>query len=321
MAVRFGVLGAAEIALEKVIPAMRAAEQVDVVAIASRDGKVARAAADRLGLPRAFEGYDALLADEDVDAVYVPLPNHLHAEWTMAAARAGKHVLCEKPLALDAGSAEEMDRACANAGVLLMEAFMYRFHPQWVAARDLARSGALGGLVTVRTMFSYDKRDPQNIRNIPEYGGGGLLDIGCYGIDAARWLFDEEPVRAIGSVRVDPVLGIDTLATGVLDFSGGRHASFTCCTQCAPDQRVDVVGTTGRLTVEIPFNTPPDRPARLFVTRGSETETVEFPAADHYTLQADAFAAAVMGDAPVPVPGTNGAANLAVIEALRASAR
>ena len=323
--VRWGILSTADIARKKVIPGMRRAGKTRVDAIASRDAGTARRVADELGIPRAHGSYEALLADPEIDAIYIPLPNHLHAEWTIAAARAGKHILCEKPIAMDVGEAERMAAAADDAGVLLMEAFMYRLHPSWVAVRELVQGGRIGRLTAVQSWFSYYNDDPANIRNILEAGGGALYDIGCYSINLSRMLFDAEPDRVEGIVVRDPSGGIDTLTSGILGFGSGI-ASFTCSTRAEDDQRVHVYGTSGRISIEIPFNIPPDRPTRVHVTAGGDppvapqTETLTFATADPYTVEADAFAVAVLEDRPVPVPPSDAVANLRVIERLLAAA-
>jgi predicted dehydrogenase len=322
---RIGVLSTADIAIKKVIPGMRRAARVEVVAIASRDGDQARAVAGRLGIPRAHGSYAALLADPDVDAVYIPLPDHHHAEWTIAAAGAGKHVLCEKPLATTVADAERMAAACDAAGVLLMEAFMYRLHPSWVAAHDLVTSGRIGRLSTVQSWFSYFNDDPANIRNIREFGGGALYDIGCYNVNLSRLLFGSEPTRITASIERDRATGVDVVTSAILDFPDGI-ATFTCGTRIEPDQRVDIYGTTGRISIGIPFNIPPDRPTRIFVTAGGDppvapaTEVIEFPAADPYGVEADAFAAAVLDGTPLPFDAADAVANLRVIEGIFAAA-
>ena len=319
--VRWGVLSTAKIGIDKVIPATAAAERCEVVAIASRDVERARAAAFELGIARAFGSYEDLLADPDVDAVYNPLPNHLHAEWTIAAARAGKHVLCEKPLATTSADAERMIQACEAEGVLLMEAFMYRLHPTWEAVTSFVASGRIGELKTVQSWFSYFNDDPGDIRNLVETGGGALYDIGCYCVNLSRMLFGAEPERVGGSVLRDPVMGIDVLTSGILDF-GDVVATFTCSTRAEPDQRVHIYGTDGRISIEIPFNIPPDRPTRVFVTAGGdppvrpETEVLTFDPANEYTIQAERFAAAVLDGGQVPIPPSDAVGNLRVIEEL-----
>jgi predicted dehydrogenase len=317
--VRWGVVGAAAIAVRRVIPAMQRSDACQIVALASREPDKAEATARALGIPRSYGSYQALLEDPEVDAVYNPLPNHLHAEWTLRAASAGKHVLCEKPLAMSATEAQEMVDGCARAGVKLMEAFMYRLHPQWARVRSIVSEGRLGELVTIQSFFSYRNVDPTDIRNIPEYGGGGVMDIGCYCINVSRMLFGAEPDRVKASVRRDPVFGTDVLASATMEF-GERQATFTCSTQAEPDQRVHIVGTEGRLLVEIPFNIPPDRTTRLLVTSGGDppvapnTEVIEIPPADQYTLQGDLFSAAVLSGGDLPIPSDDAVGNMRAIE-------
>jgi predicted dehydrogenase len=319
---RWGVLSTASIAREKWIPGVRRSARSEVVAIGSRDGEAAARAARELGIPRWHGSYEALLADPDVDAVYIPLPNHLHLEWTLAAVRAGKHVLCEKPLALTAADAEVMVEAAHAAGVRLMEAFMYRLHPSWVAVRELVASGRIGGLRAVQSWFSYYNDDPENIRNIRAAGGGALYDIGCYCVNLSRMLFGAEPVRVVGSIVRDAASGVDVLASGLLDFDGGGVASFTCSTRTETDQRVHVYGTEGHVSIGIPFNIPPDRATHVFVTQGGEppvaphVERLTFDIADPYGVEADAFAASVLDGTPLPTPPADAVANLRVMERL-----
>jgi predicted dehydrogenase len=322
---RWGILSTALIGRSKVVPGIQRAANCEVVAIASRDRSLAERAAMELSIPVAHGSYEALLADPNVDAVYVPLPNHLHATWSIAAAEAGKHVLCEKPLAMTVRDAEHMIEAAERAGVQLMEAFMYRLHPSWVAARELVASGRIGRLTAVHSWFSYYNDDPANIRNVLAAGGGALYDIGCYGVNLSRMLFDGEPTRVEGIVVRDPMNGTDVVTSAILAFGDGL-ASFTCSTRLEDDQRVDIYGTEGRISIEIPFNIPPDRPTRVFVTAGGEppvapqTETMTFETADPYTVEAEAFAAAVLENRPVPVPPSDAIGNLRVIERILASA-
>ena len=320
MQLRLGVLSTARIGVGKVIPATLAAGSCTVTAIASRDLARAREAAARFGIPHAYGSYGDLVASTEVDAVYVPLPNHLHAEWTVAAAEAGKHVLCEKPLAMDADEARRMVAACDAAGVVLVEAFMYRFHPQWARVQELLDDGALGTVQAVHTAFGYHNRDPRDIRNIAAYGGGALMDVGCYGVDTARWLLGGEPEAVTGAVHVDPELGTDVLASGVLTFPGGRQATLTCGTQFARAQWVRILGSEGGLLVETPFDVDPSRPTRLVryrAARDEAPEVVEIAPSDHYTLQAEAFARAVLhGERPAR-PAEEGVATLEVVDALR----
>jgi predicted dehydrogenase len=316
---RLGILSTADIARTKVVPAMQRADRCEVMAIASRDAARAGAVADALGIPNAHGSYEALLADPEVDAVYIPLPNHLHAEWTIAAARAGKHVLCEKPLALTADDAQRAIDVCRAEGVRVMEAFMYRLHPSWVAVRQLVAAGRIGRLLAVQSWFSYYNDDPRNIRNIREVGGGALYDIGCYSVNLSRMLFSGEPTRVRASSVLDPTNGTDVLTSGILEFGDGV-ATFTCSTRAEDDQRVHVYGTQGRISIGIPFNIPPDRPTEVYLTAGGDppvaphTEVLTLEPADPYTVETQLFAAAVLDDLPTPVPPEDAVANLRVIE-------
>jgi predicted dehydrogenase len=321
--VRWGVLGAAGIALKKVIPAMNGSRWSRVVAIASRDGAKARSAADALGVERSYGSYGELLDDPAVDAVYNPLPNHLHVPWSIRAADAGKHVLCEKPVAMSASEARELLVARDRNGVQVGEAFMVRVHPQWLKARELVRAGRIGELRLVTCHFSYSKQDPDNIRNRPEYGGGALMDIGCYPVTLSRWLFDAEPLEVLALLERDPSLGVDRLVSGTLRFADG-DASFTCGTQLAPYQRMHLFGTAGRIEIVVPFNAPPTETCRVVIetaeSPGARREPIQIPPADQFALQADAFSLAVRGRGEVPVPMEDAVANMMVIDALFESA-
>ena len=323
--VRWGILSTADIGVRKVIPGIRKAARCEVVAIASRDGEQARAVADQLGIPSAHASYEALLADPGVDAVYIPLPNHMHMDWTIAALRAGKHVLCEKPLAMTADDAQRMVDVAHETGLHLMEAFMYRQHPSWVAAMDLVESGRIGTLTAVQSWFSYYNDDATNIRNIVEYGGGALFDIGCYTINLSRMVFGGEPLHIQASVRRDRATGVDALVSAILDFDGGI-ASFTCAIRSESDQRVHIYGTKGRISIDIPFNIPPDRPTRIRLTAGGDppvapdTTVLEFPTTDPYTAEVERFVSAVLDGGPTPVPPEDAVANLRVIDAIFAIA-
>ena len=323
--VRWGILSTADIGVKKVIPGMRTAANADVVAIGSRDAAKAASVAASLGIPRAHGSYEALLADPDVDAVYIPLPNHQHAEWTIKAAEAGKHILCEKPLAMTADVAQSMVDASREHGVLLMEAFMYRLHPSWTTVRELIASGRIGRLRAVDTWFSYYNDDPAYIRNIRETGGGALYDIGCYAINTSRMLFGGEPERVQARLERDPSSGVDVLTSALLAFANGV-ATFTVSTRTEPDQRVDIYGERGRIRVEIPFNIPPDRPSRIFVTHGGnapvapDTETITFDTVDQYGVEAQRFGEAILGGGAVPTPPEDAVANLRVIEQVFAAA-
>jgi predicted dehydrogenase len=319
------MLGAANIGVRKVIPAMQRGARSQVVAIASRNLAKAQAAARELGISRAYGSYEELLDDPDVEAVYNPLPNHLHVPWTIRAAEAGKHVLCEKPIALSASEARQLLDVRARTGVHIGEAFMVRNHPQWLAVKELVASGRIGKLRVVAGHFAYFRRDPADVRSVPEWGGGGLMDVGCYPITMTRWLYGEEPEAVIGIVDRDPELRVDRIATGLMRFPSGGQATFTCAMQLAHYQRMQLHGTQGRIEVQIPFNAPNDRPCRIFVDDGRElgdrsAETIEFPVVDQYTLQGDNFSAAIRGERDVPVGVEDAVANMAVIDAVFRSA-
>jgi len=322
--VRWGVLGAANIAVEKVIPAMQGTASAEIVAIASRDLAQARAKADALGIPTAYGSYEELLADPSIDAIYNPLPNHMHVPWTIKAAEAGKHVLCEKPISLTAAEAETLLAVRARTGVKIGEAFMVRSHPQWLRLRTLLDEGRIGPLRSFFGFFSYFNIDPANIRNKADVGGGALMDIGCYLIHASRYAFRQEPTRVVALIDRDPAMHTDRLTSAILDFPGGQSI-FTCSTQLVPCQRVQFLGTNGRIEIEIPFNAPPDRPTRVFVDStgdlfGSGIAMETFQVCDQYTEQGDAFSRAILEDTEVPVPVEDAIKNMAVIEAIFKSA-
>jgi predicted dehydrogenase len=321
---RFGVLSTANIGLKKVIPGMQLGEHATVAAIASRDLAKAREAAKALDIPTAYGSYEELLADPNIDAIYNPLPNQLHVPWTIKAAEAGKHVLCEKPLSMDAPEAKTLLEVRARTGVKISEAFMIHSFYQWLRLRELLKDGRVGELRSVTAFFSYFNTDPANIRNRVETGGGAVYDIGCYCIHSSRYAFGQEPVRVVATVDRDPQLGTDRLSSAILEFPTG-HAIFTCSTQLIPYQRVHFLGTRGRIEIEIPFNAPIDRPTRLFVDstgdlKGSGITSEIFPTADQYTMQGDAFAIAVRDDTEVPVTLEDSIGNMAVIDAIFRSA-
>lgn len=305
--IRWGVLSTAKIGRELVIPAIQRSQRGVVAAIASRDRARAVAAAEALGIPKAYGSYAELLADPEIDAIYNPLPNHLHVDLTLQAAAAGKPVLCEKPIAMNAADDGRL-RALEGSGdgkVPVMEAFMVRFHPQWLWAREQVRSGALGELRAIQCFFAYNNADPKNIRNQLETGGGALLDIGCYPVVGSRFLFEAEPQRVVALIERDPDFGTDRLATAILDYGDGRRCDFTVSTRVTPYQRVQAIGTKARLEIEIPFNAPSGGETRVFLDDGkrpgdSLRRTHTLPPADQYAEQCDAFARAVLGEEPLP---------------------
>lgn len=316
---KWGILSTANIGVNKVIPAMQQADYCDIVAISSRDLEKAQNVAKELGIPKAYGSYEALLADPDIEAVYNPLPNHLHVPLSIDALQAGKHVLCEKPIALDTVEAESLlEESKKYPHLKIMEAFMYRFHPQWRKAKELVQSGEIGELRTIQTLFSYYNVDPENVRNKAGIGGGGLMDIGCYPISLSRFLFDADPMRVHGILEFDPSFKVDRLASATLEFKAGT-ATFTVGTQLERYQRVQIMGTDGRIEIEIPFNAPPDVPTRLWLQQSGDTREIEFRICDQYGLQGDEFSQAVLSDTPVPTPLKDAVANMNVIDAIIAS--
>jgi predicted dehydrogenase len=318
--VKWGVLGVASIATRKVIPGMQKGDWSEVSAIASRDLKKAESAAKEMGIAKAYGSYEELIADPEIEAIYNPLPNHLHVPFTAKAMEAGKHVLCEKPIALNAAEAETLLAVRARTGMKVGEAFMVKTNPQWLRVRELLREGAIGTLNTVVTVFSYFNRDEQNVRHKVEWGGGGLLDIGCYPITLSRWLYGEEPKRVAGTIENDPDFGTDRLASAVMEFSKGQSV-FSVGTQTNYLQQMTLVGSNGRIEIEIPFSPPPGRPMKLTISNGMEfiggTSVVEMiPAADQYTIQGDAFSRAIRENTEVPVPLEDAIANMKVIDAI-----
>lgn len=319
--IRWGVLSTARIGTKTVIPAMQLGEYCTVTAIASRQLEKAQAAAGQLGIEKAYGSYEELLADPDIDAVYIPLPNHLHVPWTIKTLSAGKHVLCEKPIGLSAAEAQSLlDTARKFPRLKVMEAFMYRHHPQWQWAKQKVTEGEVGEVRTVQSFFSYYNADPENIRNKADIGGGGLMDIGCYCISLSRFIFGDEPRRVCGIMEEDPNMKVDRLTSGILEFNRGT-STFTCATQLVPYQRVNIFGTKGRIEIEIPFNALSDRPCKVWHGDSNRIEEVVLKVCDQYTIQGDLFSRAVLEDREAPVPLEDAVANMQVIEALISSAR
>jgi len=322
--VRWGVLGAALIAVQKVIPAMQKGERSEIRAIASRDRDKAQATAKTLGIPHAYGSYEELLQDPEIEAIYNPLPNQLHVPWTIKAMEAGKHVLCEKPVSLTAAEAKNLLLARDRTGMKVGEAFMVRTHPQWLRTREIIESGEIGKLRSIMGFFSYFNCDPANIRNVAEWGGGGLMDIGCYPITTSRFVLREEPSRVMGLIERDPEMKIDRLTSAILDFPSGQ-AIFTCSTQLVPYQRMQFFGTQGRIEVEIPFNAPIDRPCRILIDNGRDLfgggmRTEEISTCDQYTIQGDIFSQVIREGGEVPVPVEDAIKNMSVIDAVFRSA-
>ena len=319
--ISWGILGTAGIALNKVIPGMLKGTRGQVLGIASRDAARAQEAAARLRIPRSYGSYEEMLADDAIDAVYIPLPNQLHVPWAVRAMEAGKHVLCEKPIALDAAEAQTLVTARDCTGRHVLEAFMVRQHPQWLRVRDIVGSGRIGEARLVQTTLSYFNVDAANVRNRVETGGGALYDIGCYAVLLARFVFGAEPVRAVAAVERDPAFGTDRLTTGIVDFGAGRHLSFSCSTQLVRFQRVQILGTDGRIEVPVSLNAPQGEATRITVDAtgaidesGIAVEPID--PCDQYTLQGDLAARVFLGEIEAPFPIEDAVLNMHVIDAL-----
>lgn len=323
--IRWGVLGCAGIAAKAVIPAIQSSRLGRVAAIASRDAEKASAMATRFGIEKSYGSYEDLLSDPDIDAIYNPLPNHLHVPMTIKALEHGKPVLCEKPIALNAAQASELAEAQKAANLLVAEAFMVRHHPQWKKARAMVAEGRLGDVRAIQTIFAYYLDDPKNVRNQADIGGGGLFDVGCYAINTARFLFDAEPLRAIAMMENDPVFDTDRLTSGLLAFPEGRQLAFTCSTQLSLTQKVTVLGTRGRLEIPIPFNAPADQQTVLIFDDGRDLagggrQEIVIEPVDQYREQVDAFAEAVLSGTPLETGLDDAIANMKAIDALFRSA-
>jgi predicted dehydrogenase len=323
--VKWGILSTASIATRRVIPAMQQGEACEIVAIASRSLDKAKSVAAQHSIPKAYGSYDELLADPEIEAIYNPLPNHLHVEWSIRAASHRKHVLCEKPLSRTVAEARRLLEARDDYGVCIGEAFMVRSHPQWLRTRELVHSGRIGKLRSAFGFFSYHNVDPADITNAAEFAGGALMDIGCYPIKTSRFVFGDEPVRVFGCVERDPSLQIDRLTSVILEYHAGQ-CIFTASTQMVYYQKMQFFGSEGRIDVEIPFNPPTDRPSRIFIDNGKDLYaggsliTESFPVCNQFTIQGDLFSKAIRDNSEVPNPLEDAICNMAVIEAIFRSA-
>jgi predicted dehydrogenase len=317
--VRWGIISTANIGVAKVIPGMLKSKEFEVRAIASRSLPTAKKWAKKLGIPVAYGSYEELLADPEIDAVYNPLPNHLHVPLTLAAAKAGKHVLCEKPIALSAAEAEQLRNV--PEGILIAEAFMVRAHPQWQKARDLVRKGKLGEVRAIQALFSYYNVDPMNVRNMADIGGGAAYDIGCYPVVVGRYIFRSEPERVVSLIDRDPTFRTDRTTSALIDFGGGHHLTFTTSTQATNYQRVNILGTKGRLEIVIPFNAPQGGAVTIYLDNGKElagksAKPIKLPKADQYQLQGEMFSRAVRGKAKLEFGVDDAVKQMRVLDAI-----
>ena len=317
--VKWGVLSTANIGTKNVIPSMQKGSLCEIAAISSRNIENAKKAAEKLEISKAYGSYEELLADPEIEAVYNPLPNHLHVPWTIKALEAGKHVLCEKPISITAEEASElMEVTKRYPNLKVMEAFMYRFHPQWEKVKEVIKSGEIGEVRSVNSVFTYHNVDPANVRNKADIGGGGILDIGCYCINMSRFLFEGEPIKVTSHIERDPEFGTDRLASGILEFENGV-ANFMCSTQLDHRQNAVIYGSKGHIELNIPFNAPNEHTRKMWIRKNGNVETIIFDTCDQYTLQGDAFSRAVLNDTPVPTPLEDALANMKVIDQMFAN--
>lgn len=323
--IRWGVLGVASIAVRRAIPAMQNGEWCEVTAIASRDRQRAQQAAAKFGIAKAYGSYDELLRDPEIDAIYNPLPNHLHVPWSIRAAEARRHVLCEKPIATSAPDVQKLIETRDRTGVKIGEAFMVRVHPRWLRTRELIRSGRIGDLRLITSSLGYFNRELKNVRNIAEFGGGALLDIGCYAVTLSRFVVGAEPVRVMGLLERDRDTNTDSLTSVMMEFPDGQ-STFTCSTQISYHQRVAFFGTKGRIELDRPLNPPNDQPTRILIDdhpgdpsgAGIVYETI--PACDQFAIQGDLFSRAILENGDVPVPLDDSLKNMTAIDAIFRSA-
>jgi predicted dehydrogenase len=323
--IRWGILSTANIGIKRIIPAILSGERGCIAAIASRDASRAAEVAARFAIPRSYGSYEALLNDSAIDAIYNPLPNHLHVEWTVKALAAGKHVLCEKPLGLNAPQTQAIVEARDRSQKRVIEAFMVRHHPQWHRVRALVRAGRIGTVRSIQSAFLFTMLDPNNVRNQAKFGGGALYDVGCYPLVTARYIFGAEPTRAIAAINRDAKLGVDTLCGGLLEFPNGGQLVFSCAFRAAAYQRVTILGTDGRIEMPVPFTPPKDLACRIIIDSGksldgASAEFEDFPAVDQYALQCDAAAAVFFGETAQEFPIEDGIATMRIIDALYRSA-
>jgi predicted dehydrogenase len=312
--VKWGILSTASIGTEFVIPAMINGVYCDMQAIASRCITAAEKAASRFKIPKAYGSYDELLADDEIEAVYIPLPNHLHVSWSMKALQAGKHVLVEKPVGLNSGDARKLlDESLKYPGLKVMEAFMYRHHPQWLKAKELLEKGKIGTLRTIQSSFSFFDDNPESLVNKKEYGGGSLMDVGCYSISLSRFLFNSEPKKVLASIEYHPEFKTDTRVNAILEFEQGSSTFFSS-TLMHEKQQVEIFGTEGSIEFELPFNPIADKPARIWLNHENQKKEIVFDICDQYTIQGDLFSLAILNDSEVPTPLQDALDNMIVID-------
>lgn len=317
---KFGVLGVSGHFLKRIVFPLMESETVEIYAIASRNIKRAQETAEKYGIPKFYGSYEELLDDPEIDAIFNPLPNHMHKEWIFKSADAKKHMLCEKPLTLDTEETNEVIEYIKDSGIKLMEAFMIRFHPKWQKAKALIDNGYIGKVRHIQTVFSYNNQDPSNIRNIKEVGGGALLDIGCYAINTARYILGKAPKRVISMIDEHPEFGTDMTTSAILDY-GDAVSLFTVSTSAFPQQQVKIFGTEGTLTVTIPFNDISEVPGKLLFENNSASMEIEVEPVNQYRLMFEAYAKSIVDDTEVPLPLSDSLLNMKTIDAVFKSAK
>ena len=312
---KIGVLGVSNHLIKRIILPLQETNNCFIYGIASRNSEKAISASRQYNIPKYYESYDDLLSDKDIDIVYIPLPNHLHAEWIKKSADAGKHVLCEKPLCMNAKESEDAISYVDKKGIKLMEAFMYKFHPLWIHVKNIIDTKQIGDITYIHTSFSYNNPSKTNIRNIKEYGGGAMMDIGCYAVSVPRFLLGREPEKTVSLINRHPDFGTDILSSAIMDF-GTSRSTFTVGTLSDAHQRVEITGTAGKITIPIPFNTFVDVRSTITITNSIGERTVEFAPADQYGIMFDVFAKTVINDHPVPVNAMDALLNQKVVDAI-----
>lgn len=321
ISIRWGILGTANIANESVIPAMLKSEYCDITGIASRSIEKAKSIALQFKIPNFYGSYQELLDDQEIEAVYIPLPNHLHVQWAVKALKAGKHVLVEKPVGLTSLEAIQLlEEAKKHPDLKIMEAFMYKFHPQWIRAKEMIKNGEIGALKTIQSSFSFFDDNRESIVNKKEFGGGSLMDIGCYPISIARYLFESEPKSVSAKVEYHPDFKVDILASVILEFENGT-CNFFSAIQMIENQFVQIFGTEGSIKFDIPFNPPDDQPVRIWLIKEDLKKEIEFEICDQYSLQVDIFSLAIIEHKKVPVSLEDAVNNMIVIEKIEESNR
>jgi len=318
---KWGILSTAAIAVENVIPAILNSKYCEVQAIASRSLKKAKRTSEKFSIPKYYGSYQKLLSDKEIKAIYIPLPNHLHVEWAIKCLEAGKHVLVEKPIGLNSQEAQKLlDESQKYPHLKIMEAFMYRHHPQWIKAKELVDSGTIGKLKTIQSSFSFYDDDPNSIVNKKEYGGGSLMDIGCYPISLSRFIFDSEPEKVLGNIEYYPEFKVDSIATVILKFKEGT-SSFFSSIHLQEKQQVQIFGTKGEIEFVLPFTPVANKPSKIFLHKDDKTDEIIFESCDQYTIQADLFSLAIIEDKQVPTPLQDAVNNMKVIERIIESDR